>query len=263
VLTWFHFSPKDPRLMRLKENQKKINVIHVVTKLAQQSLIEHGIKKEKVVLIPLGIDLSKFKPVHEKEKASLRKQYDLPPERLIIGSFQKDGEGWDEGLTPKLIKGPDVFISVMQNLKKYRPFVLLTGPARGYVKKQLTRLKIDYRHIYAVNINEIAHLYQTLDLYLISSRLEGGPKSIVECLASGVPLVSTRVGMAPDVICDGVSGFLSASENAKALTQNLRRLIDDFALRKSFIINGLKTVKKYDEQLINRQYFEKIYQKLL
>ena len=49
---------------------------------------------------------------------------------------------------------------------------------------------------------------EPLDLYLVSSREEGGPKAIVESMASGVPLVTTNVGMANDFVIDQVNGGL-------------------------------------------------------
>ena len=72
--------------------------------------------------------------------------------------------------------------------------VLLTGPARGYVKKELSKRKIKFIHIFAKSYNEVASFYNALDLYIVSSREEGGPKAIVESMASGVPIISTNVG---------------------------------------------------------------------
>ena len=53
--------------------------------------------------------------------------------------FSKDGEGWGEGLIPKLIKGPDIFIETVKQIKqkKLKIFILLLGPVRGFVKKEL------------------------------------------------------------------------------------------------------------------------------
>ena len=110
---------------------------------------------------------------------------------MVIGSFQKDGKGWGEGNEPKLIKGPDV---------------LLTGPARGYVKTGLESLKIPCKHLYLQDYREIGKYYQALDAYLVTSREEGGPKGVLESMASGIPLISTRVGQAQDLVKQGING---------------------------------------------------------
>ncbi len=262
VLTWFHIFPEDKRIELLAKHQKRVDFIHVTSAQTAASLMSRGINKEKIVIIPLGVDLSKFGNVNSQEKIRLRKKYGIQSARFVIGSFQKDGVGWGEGFTPKLIKGPDVFVKALLNLKKYQPYVLLTGPARGYVKRKLAQNKIDFKHIYVSDYKDIAKLYQTLDLYLVSSRVEGGPMAIVESMACGVPLVSTKVGMAPDVIVSGHNGYLAKVDDVSEITKKMEKLILDAKLRKKFIDNGLKTVVNYDSDLIARSYYEKIYQKL-
>ena len=72
--------------------------------------------------------------------------------KILIGSFHKDGNGWDDGLTPKLIKGPDIFIKTINEIKKKigrdQFAVVLTAPARGYIKERLTKNSIEFFHFY-------------------------------------------------------------------------------------------------------------------
>ena len=111
---------------------------------------------------------------------------------------------------PKLIKGPDVFCDLVKRIKKKVSIhVLLTGPARGYVKKKLIEYNIPFSHVFLKDYREIVNYYNVLDLYLITSRSEGGPKALLEGMATGVPIVSTKVGMAPYIIKHGVNGFIS------------------------------------------------------
>ena len=78
----------------------------------------------------------RFLPATPKERRVARKRFGIRPEEVVIGSFQKDGEGW--GDTPKLIKGPDIFLAAIERLVKDLPvFVLLSGPARSYVRRGL------------------------------------------------------------------------------------------------------------------------------
>jgi glycosyltransferase involved in cell wall biosynthesis len=107
----------------------------------------------------------------------------------------------------------------MKLLKRDVPdlFVLLSGPARGFVKKGLDELQIPYRHIYLQSYPGIAKLFQALDLYVVASRQEGGPKAILESMASGVPLVTTRVGQAMDLVKHGENAFMTAVDDVEAL----------------------------------------------
>ena len=139
-----------------------------------------------------------FKMNNKKE---LRLKYNLPEDAFIVGSFQKDTEGKDDML-PKLSKGPDIFVSIIKDMKINNPniFVLLTGWRRNYVMRELDKIGIKYKFFELVDIVEINELYNCLDLYIVSSRVEGGPRSIIECGLNKTPLISTDVGIAEYIL---------------------------------------------------------------
>ena len=56
--------------------------------------------------------------------------------------------------------------------------------------------------------SDICQFYNLLDCYIVSSRFEGGPRSILESMSSGVPIYSTKVGQAKELIVNGVNGWL-------------------------------------------------------
>lgn len=270
ILTWFHGNKEDPNssnqkmIQQLPECASKVEKIVVSATITKKRLIEYGIPESKIILIPLGVDLSIFKPPTSLMKKLNRDKLGIPDNMICIGSFQKDGVGWQEGLQPKLVKGPDLLLEVLRHLqKKYPIFVLLTGPARGYVKAGLEKLKIPYRHVFLKNYPDIVAYYHCLDLYLITSRDEGGPKALLESMATGVPVVSTRVGMAPDIIRDGYNGRLAGVEDIDDFTKTTLSLLENPALRARFIQNGLTTTQSYDWSRIALRYYEEIYKPLL
>jgi glycosyltransferase involved in cell wall biosynthesis len=136
-----------------------------------------------------------------------------------MGSFQKDGVGWGEGLEPKLIKGPDVLLAVAERVARQVPelHVLLTGPARGYVRAGLERLGIPYRHAFLPDVDALAEVYPGIDVCLVASRDEGGPRAVLESMATHVPLVTTRVGQAADLVRHGENGWMVEPEDADGL----------------------------------------------
>ena len=94
----------------------------------------------------MGVDLKVFNPVDNEEQSKLKMEHGIPEGKILIGSFQKDGIGWGKGLEPKLIKGPDIFDKVAEKLSKNYPiFVVLVGPARGFVKRELEKRNIPYK----------------------------------------------------------------------------------------------------------------------
>src|SRR5262249_42944061 len=144
---------------------------------------------------------------------------------FVVGSLVKDGVGWGDGLEPKLIKGPDVLLETIELLKPCIPelFVLLTGPARGFVEAGLERLGVPHAHT-AVAAEQLPNVYRTLDVCLVGSRQEGGPKAVLESMASGVPLVTTRVGQAMDLVRNGENGFIVDVEDAAGLAGWVERI---------------------------------------
>ncbi|HWQ23688.1 MAG TPA: glycosyltransferase [Gaiellaceae bacterium] len=203
-------------LRRHRDRFWRVQVTHAEM---HELVLAAGVSEERVFRIPLGIDLERFPLADEAHRTAARAALGLPATAFVAGSFQKDGVGWGEGLQPKLVKGPDVLVAALERLRADVPelHVLLTGPARGYVKQGLERLGIPYRHVLARSREELARAYHALDVYLVPSRQEGGPKAVLEALATGIPLVSTKVGQAQELVEHGVSGWLVEVEDAEGL----------------------------------------------
>ena len=257
-------SEMEEGINKLLAAQDDIQKLVISNTTMQDRFIDWGFPKAKLAKIPLGVDLSVFKAVNEAKKKSLRNSLNIPDETFCIGSFQKDGEGWGEGLIPKAIKGPDIFIEALEKIsKKQAVHVLLTGPARGYVKRELEKRKIAYTHRLLDDYLDIANMYAALDMYMVSSREEGGPKGVLEALACGIPLVSTKVGLAPDVISHESNGLLVDIEDAEGLALQSQRIIDDQSLAQALSKKGLETIQQYDWMKIGAQYYEKVYRELI
>lgn len=135
----------------------------------------------------------------------LRKKYGIEPTDYVVGSFQKDTEGSD-GMTPKLSKGPDIFLNIIKDMHKSKKYpnllVVLTGWRRSYVMKGLDKIGVRYLYFELVETKVINELYNCLDLYIVSSRVEGGPRSIIECGIAKVPIISTDVGISSLILDD-------------------------------------------------------------
>ena len=171
--------------------------------------------------IPIGIDIEHFPLDTPERRATARVSFGLTADAFVVGSFQKDGVGWAEGLEPKLIKGPDVLVAALQRVRAEvsELHVLLTGPARGFVRRELERLAIPYTHVLATSRDELARAYRAIDVCIVPARQEGGPKAVLEAMASGIPLVTTRVGQAAELVEHGTNGWLVDVDDAGSLAE--------------------------------------------
>ena len=85
--------------------------------------------------------------VFQSNKEELRKNFGFANSDYLVGSFQRDTEGSDL-ISPKLVKGPDIFIEIVKNLyqKNKELKVVLTGKRRGYVISELTKNNIPFKY---------------------------------------------------------------------------------------------------------------------
>ncbi len=237
-------------LMSLRDRIHCLQVSHVAMR---DFLAGEGFPAHKLHLIPIAVHAGWFRPPSSGERERLRRKLGFPEEALVVGSFQKDGTGWGEGNSPKAIKGPDVFIGAVSRLKREfdNLHVLLTGPSRGYVKNELDKIGVPYRHVQLKRYRDIAAMYHALDLYIVSSRQEGGPKAVLESMASGVPLVSTKVGQATDLIRHDENACLADVEDVESIAHSARRILSDPTFADGLRQAGLATAAKnsFDAQL--------------
>ncbi len=259
VVTVFHgdfgIEPNlDRALQRVLDCEPHLDRIVVSAAIMEERFRRWGVPAAKLCRIPLGVDRQRFRPATADERDGLRQALGVPGNRLVIGSFQKDGRGWGEGREPKLIKGPDVFVAAVRRIARERPVhVLLSGPARGYVKAGLDAAGIPWTHRQFDNPGDVAALYRACDLYIVASREEGGPKALLEAMACGVPLVSTRVGMAADVIEDGVTGRLVNVEDVGGIVEASLDLTDAGTAHRQRAA-ALKAVTDFDWSAVAGQY---------
>ena len=135
------------------------------------------------------------------DKKSLRVELGFDEKDYLIGSFQRDTESKDLK-SPKLIKGPDIFLQILiENFKMNRNLkVVLAGKNRQFIISQLEKYKIPFKYFEMVNVDKLNKLYNILDLYLVTSRIEGGPQAILEASVSKTPILSTNVGVASEIL---------------------------------------------------------------
>lgn len=268
VTSFFHGKPEDgPEVARhIDQFMRSVPALdRIVTGagLVERRLLDWGVPRDKLVRIPIGTDTKIFRPPSLEERRAARAAFGLDDETLVVGSFQKDGQGWGDGMDPKPIKGPDTLIDALTELARHRKVTaFLTGPARGFVKHGLERVGIPYVHRYVKEQTDLVTFYHALDLYLVTSREEGGPMGLMESMASGVPVVSTAVGMAPDLIQPGQTGGLVEEQVGRVLAHAALALLEQADLE-ALRIAARQAVGVTDWSVVGRRHLEEVYQPLL
>ena len=169
-----------------------VDCYHVPNKKTEFFLKQ--LTKKKIKVISYWLNDKLWIP---ENKQDARKKLGLDNNKFYIGSFQRDTEGHDL-ITPKLEKGPDIFCNYLEKHKERfeNIHVLLGGWRRQYVQKRLEYANIPYTLFEKTPIMTIKNLYNATDLYIISSRYEGGPQAVIEASSMKVPIISSDVGIA-------------------------------------------------------------------
>lgn len=206
----------------LLKTRKVITTIHhiVPEKFSAQALREFAARDEVTTAYHVPNEytqafISKLttKPIHvinywanqkiwrrTHDKALLRKKHGLPESAFIIGSFQRDTEGSDLK-SPKLEKGPDLLADFIQQLSKEAELhVLLAGWRRQYIISRLEEMSVKFTYLERPSQEVLNELYQTIDLYPVTARQEGGPQSLIECGLHGINVISRPIGIANMVL---------------------------------------------------------------
>jgi glycosyltransferase involved in cell wall biosynthesis len=252
------FPEFDDAFARLQQNADRVDRVQVTHAEMHELVASAGVDPSRIFRIPIGVEIDRFPLGDSQLRAEVRAELGLPATAFVVGSFQKDGVGRGAGLRPKWIKGPDIFVAVLERLRATIPelFVLLTGPARGYVRRELERIGIPYELALLDSLEELADAYHALDVYLVTSRQEGGPKASFEATAAGVPLVTTRVGQAQELLADDVDALLVDVDEVDALVAAVQRVYEDVTLATRLRTAGRATAEAYDEERLDARWAE-------
>lgn len=164
--------------------------------------------------IPYTTDVESFYrlPVADEGIQALLREWKIPEKRYLIGSFHRDSAGFDLSI-PKKVKGPDILAEIALALHRRGCPVhfVLAGPRRHWIRRRLDQWKVPYTFVGEITTDDdysknmlprktLNLLYNLLDLYLVTSRSEGGPRSLMEAASTRCKILSTPVGLADDLL---------------------------------------------------------------
>jgi glycosyltransferase involved in cell wall biosynthesis len=180
---------------------------------------------EQFAVIRLGIDLESRVLGAEADRAAFRRLFGIPEDRFVVG--------WIGRMT-QIKRVPDVLRSfhALRGRGIDAALVLVgDGPDRVAVERLAAELGIARDTFFVGYQRDVRPYYALFDALVLPSANEGTPVVAIEALASGRPVVATRVGGVPDVVTDGEDGILVSPEDVAGLTDALASLALDPELR--------------------------------
>ena len=179
----------------------------------------------KFEVIRLGIELESRLPDRETARAETRRVMGVADDRFLVG--------WIGRMTG--VKRTDVVLRSFARLREQGVDAVLCmvgdGPDRDDVEELASELGLVQNTLFAGYQEDVGRFFSAFDVFVLPSANEGTPVTAIEALASGCPVVATRVGGVPDVVRDGEDGLLVEPGDEEALAAALRRLALDPELR--------------------------------
>jgi len=208
-----------------------------------------SLRRRKLFVRSIFQTIDRFHVFSEKDALILRRTFSVPEERITVIRQVVDVSRYKPGLgrNGKVIlyvgriaytKGLDVLVHACRLVGA--PFELrIVGPAydRRYLEKvnQLLRRLPDHgftvKFLGRVGSEELKSLYSSADIYVLPSRMETLPLSLLEAMSSGVPAVATDVGNVREAVEDNITGFVVPPDSPHALAEKIQALLGNDALR--------------------------------
>lgn len=228
--------------------------IIVLSSVQKETFQKYHIQR-KVSVVPNMLDAGEF-----DQNENRKQKFSIPPGHIVIlfvaSIFFKEKGVWEALEAISLI------------VKNYRNalLILVGGDREEYaMKKYCLEKKLQDYVLFTGHLlrKDVIEIFRASNIFILPSYNEGFPLVILEAMAAGLPIVATPVGAIPEIIENGVNGFLIPPKDPLKLAEKIAFLIENKSLRESMAKNNILKVKeKYDLRPVSK-VFDEIYQNLI
>jgi glycosyltransferase involved in cell wall biosynthesis len=225
----------------------------------QHFLANNWVSPNKVIHIPHGVDLQRFCPERAPRRA-LRAELGIGPSVNLIGCIGHAGEE----------KGIDIAIRAFQCLSKHRlpgPVAMVIfgdGERRHVLEEMAAQGGGMPGPVHFVGFrSDIHRCMRALDVLLHTPRVEAFGLVVIEAMATGLPVVASQAGAMPELVRDGATGFLAATQEPQSIATALEKLLTNPTLLESFGKEARRVaLANYGGKLCAEQHL-RLYQELM
>ena len=212
-----------------------------ISELCRQSITEvYGIPKKQIPCIYVGIDTQRF--ARSEEYISKK-----PFQFAVIGRLAAQKN------YPLMLRA---FADIHKRFPETEMVIMGDGELRPALEAQCMELEINNSVLFTGNIPDVEKYLWNAQAYLMSSDYEGLPQTILEAMAAGLPIISTRAGGVVDVVEDEKNGLLVECGDQAALTEAMEKLLLSPELCRQFSDHSVILAQKYSIESCAAQYKE-------
>lgn len=225
------------------------------------AIFEGIISSDKIMTIGNGIDISRFNPscIDNDKIEVLRDELKIDKNEVVIGITGRvvREKGYVELVkaAAEVVKeSPNTkFIAIGDTLESDRDGI------KNWLDAFISDNKLNDKFIFAGSRSDVPELLSLIDIFTLPSYREGMPRSIIEAMSMGKPVVATNIRGCREEVIEGETGYLVNVGDAKDLAQKLSVLIKDKELREKMGKSArARALKEYDETIVLERQKNKI-----
>jgi len=227
-----------------------------VSRAVKQVVLEREkVDESRVTVVNNGIDL----PLNETGmRESTRSELGFDEGNLVVGMVANYN---------RPVKGVGRFLDAIPAIVSAVPYARFLfvggGDEEGELREKARRLGVEPFVVFAGYRKDIQRYYEAMDLSVLTSFSEGLSLTLLESMGYGIPIVATRVGGNPEIVEEGVNGYLVGLRDDGALVERIVKLLKDGDLRRNMGKAGrLRAEREFRIGGAARRYLE-IYRELL
>ena len=198
----------------------------------------------KTIVVPNAVELDRYHGDSAAARLSTRRRWNIPVDAKVIGTVAR--------LSPQ--KALHVLLeavpAVMREVPDVQVLIVGDGPERSTLENLAVRLGIASHVHFVGNRTDVPDQLFAMDVFALPSLFEGLPLAILEAMAAGRPVVATAVDGVPEIVEDGVTGFLVSPGDAGSLGRALVRLLQDPAAASRFGEAGRLRAQEFSTEAV-------------
>lgn len=219
---------------------KKFGVVPVALTQEVQKTIEsvYGIDEGKIPVVYNGIPLEKCRPIQVYKKHAV--------EIVHVGRFceEKNHRNLIRGFAKAHAKFPEIQLELYGD-----------GPLRNDMEKLVSELQADnYIHFMGLT-NDVYSAMSEADTFILPSTYEGMPMTLIEAMATGLPIITTPVGGIVDMLKDGSEAIFTGTDS-ESIADSISMLVNNAELRQSLGQAALGRAKQFSAKAMAEKYTE-------
>jgi sugar transferase (PEP-CTERM/EpsH1 system associated) len=249
-LPYIHFEPLIRKVARRCLYHRADAVFAISSEVRDFYCRETGFPVDRMRVIPNGIDPRRIDESAGSNRRDVRGELGICDDDFVIGTVARLDQTKD---TMTLTRA---FTQLYRSRQEPKLKLLVVGDGEKKVEIQnyVNEQRLSNRVIFTGLRHDVPRLLGAMDLFALSSLSEGIPITVLEAMCASLPVVATNVGALPELVEEGVTGFLVEPKDIPALAERFSRLYQRRELARDFGLTGRRKVEREFrlEQMLKR-----------